>query len=62
MKGSSASMGTDRLTRQCDTLGKHADAELRLQGPGILRSLTDELAAARGELERYLRERKQSAS
>ena len=62
MKGSSASMGTERLTRLCGSLGKHSDAELRLQGPGILRELTGELAAARAELERYLRDKRQSAS
>jgi two-component system sensor histidine kinase RpfC len=61
MKGSSASMGTDRLTRICASLGSLSDAELRLQAPALLRSLTDELAAARGELERYMRERKASA-
>src|SRR5687767_2234900 len=33
MKGSSASMGTDRLTRMCSTLGGLSDAELRLQAP-----------------------------
>ena len=30
-KGSSASMGTERLTRLCDGLGRLSDAELRLQ-------------------------------
>jgi len=60
MKGSSASMGTDRLTRVCSTLGKLTDSELRLQAPGLLRSLGEELAAARAELERYLRDRKRS--
>ena len=38
MKGSSASMGTDRLTRLCTQLGKLSDAELRLQAPALLRS------------------------
>jgi hypothetical protein len=54
-------MGTERLTRLCTSLGKYSDAELRLQGPGLLRSLSDELAAARSELDRYLREKQQSA-
>ena len=36
MKGSSASMGTDRLTRACASLGKLSDAELRLQAPALL--------------------------
>jgi two-component system sensor histidine kinase RpfC len=61
MKGSSASMGTDRLTRFCATLGKLSDAELRLQSSGLLRTLAEELSAARGELERYIRDRAQSA-
>jgi two-component system sensor histidine kinase RpfC len=61
MKGSSASMGTDRLTALCTSLGRQSDGELRLHGPGLLRSIEDEFNAARVELERYLRERKQSA-
>ena len=61
-KGSSASMGTDRLTRLCDTLGKLSDAELRLQGPMWLRSLGEELAAAHTQLEAYVRAKKSSAS
>ena len=60
MKGSSASMGTDRLTRMCGTLGNLSDAELRLQAPALQRSLTDELAAAREQLERYLQERRKA--
>ncbi len=62
MKGSSASMGTDRLTKLCGSLGALADAEVRLQSPALLRSLTEELEAARRELERYLREKQRSAS
>ncbi len=61
MKGSSASMGTDRLTGLCGSFGRLSDAEFRLQAPSLQRSLADELAAVRGELERYLRERQQSA-
>jgi len=61
IKGSSASMGTDRLTTLCSSLSRLSDSELRLQGPGLLRALGDELAVARGELERYLRDRQQSA-
>ena len=62
MKGSSASIGTDRLTRTCTGFGGLSDAELRLQAPALLRSLGDELAAARSQLERYLLERRKSAS
>ncbi|HZM33427.1 MAG TPA: ATP-binding protein [Burkholderiales bacterium] len=59
-KGSSASMGTDRLTALCASLGKLSDAEMRLQAPRLLRSLSEELAAARSELERYLVDMKKS--
>ena len=60
MKGSSASMGTDRLTRMCGTLGNLSDAELRLQAPALQRTLTEELTAAREQLERYLQERRKA--
>jgi two-component system sensor histidine kinase RpfC len=61
-KGSSASMGTDRLTRLCDAFGKLSDRELRLQAPSLLRSITDEFSAASTQLERYVREKQSSAS
>ena len=61
MKGSSASMGTDRLTQLCTTLGKLSDAELRLQAPAVLRKVTDEMTSVRGELERYVQDRQSSA-
>jgi two-component system sensor histidine kinase RpfC len=61
MKGSSASMGTDRLTRACTTLGKLSDAELRLQAPALLRMLSEEVGAARAQLEHYLVERRKQA-
>jgi two-component system sensor histidine kinase RpfC len=61
MKGSSASMGTDRLTRLCSGLGKLSDAELRLQAPALQRTLGEELEAARVELEGYLQQRRKSA-
>ncbi len=61
MKGSSASMGTDRLTGICQVMGKLSEAELRLQTPTLVKSLGEELAAARIELERYLTARKQSS-
>jgi len=62
MKGSSASMVTDRLTKLCTALGAHSDAEIRLQAPQLVRSLSEELAAARAALERYVDEKQQSAS
>jgi HPt (histidine-containing phosphotransfer) domain-containing protein len=61
MKGSSASMGTDRLTRLCSSYDKLSDSELRLQAPALLRTLSEELATVRAELERYVEERKSSA-
>ena len=61
MKGSSASMGTDRLTKSCADLGRLSDAEIRLQAPGLAKSLAGELAAARAALESYLREKQRSA-
>ena len=60
LKGSSASMGTDRLTALCSRLGKLSDAELRLQAPGLFKSVSAELAAARAELEGFLRNRQRS--
>ena len=61
MKGSAASIGTERLTRLCGALGKCSDAELRLQGAGLMRSLNEEFALGRVALERYVQE-KQSRS
>ena len=61
MKGSSASMGTDRLTKTCTDLGRLSDAEIRLQAAGLAKSLSDELATARTELESYLRDKQRSA-
>jgi two-component system sensor histidine kinase RpfC len=60
MKGSSASMGTDRLTRACGTLGNLSDAELKLQGVALQRMLGEELGAAREELQSYLHERRKA--
>jgi two-component system sensor histidine kinase RpfC len=60
MKGSSASMGTDRLTQLCSSLGKLSDSEVRLQAPGLLRTLTEELATARTQLERILGDKRSS--
>jgi HPt (histidine-containing phosphotransfer) domain-containing protein len=62
LKGSSASMGTERLTHLCAKLDSYADAELRLQASKLLRTLGEELAAARRELDRYLQEKQRSAT
>ena len=60
MKGSSASIGTDRLTRLCTSLGGLTDAELRLKAPVLLHTLGEELAGARSQLERHLQERRRA--
>jgi len=60
MKGSSASMGTDRLTSLCSRLGSLSDEELRLQAPALQREFAQELAAARAQLESHLVERRTS--
>jgi hypothetical protein len=61
MKGSSASMGVDRVTRACGQLGNLSDAELRLQAAGLLPKLSEEISVARAHLERYLQDRRKSA-
>jgi two-component system sensor histidine kinase RpfC len=61
MKGSAASMGTDRLTRVCGELGKLTDSELRLKSATLTRTVGDELAEVRQELEKYLSDRRQSS-
>jgi hypothetical protein len=55
-------MGAERLTRLCSSLNAMSDAEMRLQGPGLLRSLAEELASARRELERYVSERRSTSA
>jgi two-component system sensor histidine kinase RpfC len=61
MKGSAASIGTERLTRLCATLGKHTDAELRLQATGLMRSLSEEFELGRTALERHVKEKRSSS-
>lgn len=61
IKGSSASMGTDRLTGLCQRLGRMSDAELRLQASSLVKVLRDELADARAALREYVNESKRSA-
>jgi len=58
MKGSAASIGTERLTRLCGVLGKCSDAELRLQSAGLMRSLNEEFELGRAALERYVQEKR----
>jgi two-component system, sensor histidine kinase RpfC len=61
MKGSSVSMGTERLSNACDAFESLSDAELRLRGPGLLRALTGDFSGAEAQLSRYLRDKKKSA-
>jgi two-component system sensor histidine kinase RpfC len=58
MKGSAASIGTERLTRLCASLGKLSETELRLQSTRLVKSLEDEFAQGRAALEGYVRERR----
>jgi two-component system, sensor histidine kinase RpfC len=60
MKGSSASMGAERLARLCTQLGACTDSELRLQGPQVLRTLAVELTSASQALERYVEDKPQA--
>jgi HPt (histidine-containing phosphotransfer) domain-containing protein len=60
MKGSAASMGAERLTGYCRDVGRLTDAEIKLQGPPLLKSLREELATTRDALDRYLQGRKKS--
>jgi two-component system sensor histidine kinase RpfC len=63
MKGSAASIGTERLTRRCATLSRYSDAELRLQSASLMRSLNEEFETGRAALEHYVQEkRSRSAS
>ena len=62
LKGSSRSIGTDRLTQVCDKLDSYSDAELRMHAPRLVRLFGEEIAAARRELERYVQEKQQSAT
>jgi two-component system sensor histidine kinase RpfC len=58
MKGSAASIGTERLTRMCASLGKLSETELRLQSPRLVASLEKEFAQGRAALESYVKERR----
>jgi len=60
-KGSSASMGTDRLTASCVAFERLSDSELRLQAAALLRSLGAEFAVCQSHLEHYLRDKQKSA-
>jgi HPt (histidine-containing phosphotransfer) domain-containing protein len=61
MRGSAASMGAERLTGYCRDVGRLTDAEIKLRGPLLLKSLRGELATTRDALDRYLQGRKKPA-
>ena len=61
LKGSSASMGADRLTEACMAFEGLSDSELRLKSPALLKLLATQLAAAQAQLELYLRDKQKSA-
>jgi two-component system sensor histidine kinase RpfC len=61
MKGSAASIGTERLTRLCASLSKYTDAELRLQASGLMRSLGEEFQLGRAALERHMKDKRSSS-
>ena len=61
MRGSAASMGAERLTGYCRDVGRLTDAEIKLRGQLLLKSLRGELATTRDALDRYLQGRKKLA-
>jgi len=61
MKGSAASMGAERLTRLCTSMGNLSDGEIKLQSAGLLRSLGEEFDAVRDAIGNYLEESRKSA-
>ncbi len=62
LKGSSAGIGTERLTLLCTRLAGYSNAELRPQGATVVDALAEELAATRRELDRYLQQKQQSGT
>ena len=60
MKGSSASMGTDRLTKLCGDFGKLSDSQLRLRTADLVRVMGEELGRVKHEFDQYLKDRRQS--
>jgi len=62
LKGSSAGIGTERLTRLCTRVSAYSNPQLRLQGAKVVDDLAQELAATRRELQRYLQQKQQSST
>ena len=57
MKGSGASLGTDRLVQACDAMRAIGDAELRRRGAAALVDMRADFELTRAALERYLENR-----
>ena len=61
MRSSAASMGAERLTAYCRDVGRLTDAEIKVQGLLLLKSLRGELATTRDALDRYLQGRRRKS-
>ena len=61
LKGSVSSVGADRLTAACNRIGALTDAEVRVQGAGLARSLREEFDQVRKALDDYLARSQRSA-
>ncbi len=61
LKGSVSSVGADRLTASCNRIGSLTDAEIRIQGAGLARSLREEFDQVRQALDEYLARSRRSA-
>jgi hypothetical protein len=57
MKGSGASLGTERLVQACDAMRGIGEAELRRRGAEALQEMRADFDLTRAALERYLENR-----
>lgn len=60
MKGSSSSIGADRLAQVCSEMNGRSDAEMRLQSKLLVESIQQEFDTARVELDRYIESRRRT--
>ena len=60
MKGSSSSIGAERLAHVCSEMNGRSDAEMRLQSKLLVESIQQEFNTARTELDRYLESRRRT--
>jgi DNA-binding GntR family transcriptional regulator len=61
MKGSGASLGTERLVHACDEMRAIGEAELRRRGTEALHQMRADFDLTRAALERYLENRLSSS-